>query len=117
MNTNIPKITQIYLTKGTTVPPSIPIMSESQIDATTCTPQHPEGILLTSTLFGRMKGDEPEGAYIKGGKTGFTSQAGNCIASFGVSENGTEYIFVTTKAKGLWKAVYDHIDVYTAYAK
>lgn len=84
---------------------------------TTCTPQHPEGILLTSTLFGRMKGDEPEGAYIKGGKTGFTSEAGNCIASFGVSENGTEYIFVTTKAKGLWKAVYDHIDVYTAYAK
>ncbi len=84
---------------------------------TSYTPQHPEGILLTSTLFGRMKGDEPEGAEIKGGKTGFTSEAGNCIASFGVGESGKEYIFVTTKAKGLWKAVFDHIDVYTAYAK
>ena len=84
---------------------------------TTATPQHPEGILLTSTLFGRMRGDEPEGAEILGGKTGFTSEAGNCIASFGVSESGKEYIFVTTKAKGLWKAVYDHIDTYTAYVK
>lgn len=84
---------------------------------TTFTEQHPEGILLTSTLFGRMRGDEPEGAEIKGGKTGFTSEAGNCIASFGVSDSGKEYIFVTTKAKGLWKAVYDHINTYTAYAK
>ena len=84
---------------------------------TTVTPQHPKGILLTSTLFSRMYGTEPEKADIIGGKTGFTSESGNCIASFGVSENGKEYIFVTTKAKGLWKAVYDHIDVYTAYAK
>ncbi len=80
------------------------------------TEQHPEGILLTSTLFSRMKGDEPEnGALIVGGKTGFVSQAGNCIASFGKSTSGKEYIFVTGDANGLWKSVFDHINTYEKY--
>lgn len=85
---------------------------------TSVTEQHPEGILLTSNIFSRMYGTEPEGADILGGKTGFTAEAGNCIASFGVSETtGKEYIFVTAHASGSWKAIYDHIDAYTAYGK
>ncbi|MBQ6815926.1 MAG: D-alanyl-D-alanine carboxypeptidase [Clostridia bacterium] len=84
---------------------------------TSATPQHPEGILLTSTLFSRMVGDEAEnGAVIIGGKTGFVSESGNCIASFGRSLGGKNYIFVTADANGLWKSVYDHINTYSKYA-
>ncbi len=84
---------------------------------TTSTNKHPEGILLTSTLFSRMYGTEPKnGAVIKGGKTGFTNEAGNCIASFGEATDGTNYIMVTTKAKGFWKSVFDHIEGYEQFA-
>ncbi len=85
---------------------------------TVATNKHPEGILLTSTLFSRMVGDEPENnAVIKGGKTGFIDESGNCIASFGVGPSGTNYIMVTTMAKGMWKSVFDHIEGYEQFAK
>lgn len=86
---------------------------------TEATPQHPEGILLTSTLFGHMYGTEPEGADILGGKTGFVSESGYCIASFGKSEseNGADYVCVTFKGNGLWTTIYDQINLYTQYAK
>lgn len=80
------------------------------------TPEHPDGILLTSTLFSRMYGTEPKnGAVIEGGKTGFINESGNCIASYGTSQSGKEYIFVSCGAKGLWKAVFDHINTYAKY--
>lgn len=84
---------------------------------TASTPQHPDGIQLTSTLFSYMYGTEPEGADILGGKTGFVSESGYCIASFGASESGTEYVCVTLNGNGLWPTVYDQIDLYTSYAK
>lgn len=84
---------------------------------TTPTPQHPDGILLTSTLFSYMYGTEPEGSDIIGGKTGFVSESGYCIASFGKSDNGTEYICVTLKGVSLWPTVFDQIKLYTQYAK
>ena len=39
---------------------------------TKTTEQHPEGILLTSTMFSRMYGTEVEGVTITAGKTGYT---------------------------------------------
>ncbi len=84
---------------------------------TSPTNKHPEGILLTSTLFSRMYGTEPKnGAVIKGGKTGFIDESGNCIASFGVGPSGTNYIMVTTMAKGMWKSVFDQIEGYEQFA-
>lgn len=80
---------------------------------TSATEQNPEGILLTSTLFSRMKGDEPEGAVILAGKTGFTDEAGNCIASFGTTDDGKKVIMVTTNAQGKWPSVFDHIHTYS----
>ncbi len=83
---------------------------------TSPTPEHPDGILLTSTLFSRMYGTEPKnGAVIEGGKTGFINESGNCIASYGTAASGKEYIFVSCGAKGLWKAVFDHINTYAKY--
>lgn len=84
---------------------------------TAVTLQHPEGIPLTSTLFSYMYGTEPEGSDILGGKTGFVSESGYCIASFGKSDNGTEYVCVTLKGVSLWPTVYDQIKLYTQYAK
>ncbi len=81
------------------------------------TEQHPEGITITSTLFSRIYGNEPEGAVITAGKTGYTVEAGNCIASFAEGENGHQYICVTAGGSDKWKAVYDHINLYSAYAK
>lgn len=84
---------------------------------TVATPQHPNGILLTSTLFSHMYGTEPENSDILGGKTGFVSESGYCIASFGKSDGGTKYVCITLKGSGLWPTVYDQINLYSQYAK
>ncbi len=89
----------------------------SESYTTAPTEQHPEGITVTSTLFSRIYGTEPEGATIIAGKTGYTTEAGNCIASYAKGNNGHDYIFVSAGGTDKWKAVYDHINVYSAYAR
>lgn len=79
------------------------------------TPQHPEGILLTSTMFSRMYGTEPDGATVIAGKTGYTTEAGHTMVSYAEGEDGHDYILVTLKGSNRWKATYDAIDVYTKY--
>ena len=82
------------------------------------TPQNPEGILLSSTLFSYLYGDEPETAIISGGKTGFVNEAGYCISSFGrANETGEEYIVVTMGNSSKWPAFYGQIDLYKEFAK
>ena len=85
---------------------------------TASTPQHPEGIELSSTLFSYMYGTEPETATIIGGKTGYINESGYCIATFG--ENNTtknEYVAVTFGGSSLWPAFYGQIELYKEYAK
>ena len=85
---------------------------------TAITPQHPEGILLSNTIFEYMYGTEPETATILGGKTGFVNESGYCIASFGKNnETGNEYIVVTLGNGGRWPAFYGQIDLYKEFAK
>lgn len=86
---------------------------------TTKTPQHPNGILLESTLFSSMYGTEPETATITGGKTGYVNESGYCIASFGeANETKTGYICITLNAKGgKWPAINDQIALYKTLAK
>ena len=92
---------------------------------TSSTPEHPEGIELTSTMFSRMYGDEPENAFIIAGKTGYTLEAHHCLASFAVKcEEGEsedaiysrkgDYILVTVGSPTKWGAVFDAIDIYTS---
>lgn len=82
---------------------------------TASTPQHPDGLLLTSTMFSRMYGDEPEGATIIAGKTGYTAEAGHTMASYAKGDNGHDYIFVSMDGTDKWKATYDAINVLTAF--
>ncbi len=81
------------------------------------TPQHPEGVWMDSTLSHYISGDEPKNnTEIIGGKTGFVSQSGNCIASFAKSIAGNNYIFVSGKADSGRNAAKDHIAVYSSFA-
>ena len=82
------------------------------------TNKHPEGLDLTSTLFSYMYGTEPKTATILGGKTGWVSESGYCIASYGTPNGSSEeYICVTFNARSRYPAVYDHIDIFAAFAK
>jgi len=64
------------------------------------TNNHPDGITFYSTMFSMI--EEPElanGAVIRGGKTGTTTPAGQCLASYCTLED-REFILVTLGAFG-----------------
>ena len=84
---------------------------------TSLTKQNPNGLTLHSDLFLNMKGDESGVAMIVGGKTGYVGQAGYCLATFGVDKKGKEYVCVTLNAPSKWPAVYDHVNIFSAYLK
>ena len=85
---------------------------------TRSTPQHPDGIDLSCTLFNYMYGTEPETAVIKGGKTGFVNESGYCIVTFGTAnESNDEYIVATMGNSSRWPAFYGQIDLYKEFAK
>ncbi|NLK70438.1 MAG: D-alanyl-D-alanine carboxypeptidase [Clostridiales bacterium] len=79
---------------------------------------NPDGVTMTSTMFNRISGNEVEGVTILGGKTGFTDQAGLCLASI-ANKNGKEYMLVTANASvdcGVYSAnTVDAITVYGNY--
>lgn len=81
---------------------------------TSSTPQHPKGIPLESTMFGRMYGDEVVGASIEGGKTGYTDEAQNCLATFG-KKGGKEYVTVTSLSYDYWLSIHDAFNIYANY--
>ncbi|MEE8886950.1 MAG: D-alanyl-D-alanine carboxypeptidase [Eubacteriales bacterium] len=59
------------------------------------------GITMSSTLFMNLTDSELDnGATIEGGKTGYTDEAGHCLASLASAQDGTEYIAVTAGAAG-----------------
>jgi len=66
--------------------------------STAGTSLQPGGITFHSTLFSRIDSQESRGRMILGGRTGFTSQAGQNLASF-ARVDGTKYILVTAGAQ------------------
>ncbi|MDD7738793.1 MAG: D-alanyl-D-alanine carboxypeptidase [Fusicatenibacter sp.] len=63
---------------------------------------HAEGITVYSTMFGKFNDNQfsttlDNGAVIEGGKTGYTDEAGLCLASF-AKYSEKEYILVTAGA-------------------
>lgn len=66
---------------------------------TEATAAHPEGISFESTMFKELDTTEVPGGRILGGKTGYTQQAGLCLASY-AEIGGHGYILVTAKAEG-----------------
>lgn len=67
---------------------------ESPYHSTAATNIHPDGITFYSSMFNNLPDPSVTGGKILGGKTGFTNDAGLCLASF-AEIDGTEYILVT----------------------
>jgi len=95
---------------------------------TSVTPEHPEGITLYSTVLSRMEGDEPGWAMIMGGKTGYTIEAKNCLATFAtictpgedkdsVKKREPDFILVTCGSGEKYGPVYDAIDIYKTFSE
>lgn len=70
--------------------------------------QHPEGFTFYSTMFKYMESSKVAGGEILGGKTGYTQEAGLCLASL-ARVNGREYILVTAGADGNHQTEQYHI--------
>ena len=90
------------------------LTSESYTAA--ATEQNPEGLKLYDKFLYRISKQSRRGAHIFGAKTGYTSEAANCCASFGLCPDGREVICVTAKAPTSWNTISDHIKLYTVYA-
>lgn len=81
---------------------------------------HPEGLTFRSTLFKglekvALEGEGMDADVILGGKTGYTDEAGLCLASL-ASIHGKEYILVTAGADGSHQTdqynILDAVEVY-----
>ncbi|MDE6730935.1 MAG: serine hydrolase, partial [Oscillospiraceae bacterium] len=79
---------------------------------TSSTEQHPDGIMLYDTMFNKMTGTEVQGITILGGKTGYTDEAGQCLASYAQTPDGHCYIAVTSKVVGKYEPVFDAFKLY-----
>lgn len=75
-----------------------------------------EEIKFHSTMFSRMYGTEPEVVTILGGKTGYTSNSGHCLVTYGESNDGRTLISVTAAGEGRYKPIYDTINIYKNYS-
>lgn len=79
------------------------------------TTQNPEGVAMINKFLYRIGQYELGDAAVEGAKTGFTSQAMNCCASFGTAANGRPVVCVTAHAWTGDFCVEDHIALYTTY--
>lgn len=60
---------------------------------------HPDGITFKSSMFKNIESSNLMSGEIIGGKTGYTEQAGLCLASI-AEINGQEYLLITAGANG-----------------
>jgi D-alanyl-D-alanine carboxypeptidase (penicillin-binding protein 5/6) len=89
----------------------------TMIHSTSSTNRHPDGITLYSTLLKKTNALTFDGGKILGGKTGYTEEAGLCLASL-AEKNGSEYLLVTAGAAGNNYTEQYHIkDALTIYGK
>ena len=81
---------------------------------TTATDQHPNGIEMYSTMFNKIHRDQIENVELVGGKTGYTYQAGHCLAS-ACEKYGRTYIAVTGGGENKYSPIYDIMALFSEY--
>lgn len=81
---------------------------------TSSTEQHPDGLILYSSMFSRMYGTEVEGVTILAGKTGYTDEAGQCLVSY-AEKGSNNYILVLAGDYERYQAVYSTFYAYENY--
>ena len=79
---------------------------------TTPTSFHPQGIQVSNWFLRRIE-DKQETGVVMCGKTGFVNESLNCAVSYARDEEERGYICCTGYAHGGWKAIYDHVRIYT----
>ncbi len=79
---------------------------------TSSTPQHPEGMIIKSTLFSDLSGDELPGMKIVAGKTGYTLEARRCLCSMAIRDDGRTYIAVVVGGENKWVPITDSVELY-----
>ena len=85
--------------------------------STSPTNKNPGGITFYSTMFKNIVNQVISGGKMLGGKTGYTNEAGLCLASL-AEKDGREYILVTTGANGNHGTEqYNLDDAYAVYNK
>ena len=82
---------------------------------TTPTAEHPDGQILSNWFLRRIEDKDTGGIEVIGAKTGYVAQSGSCAASCGQDSEGSRYICVTGNAHSSWRAIYDHVDLYSKY--
>lgn len=70
---------------------------------------HPQGFTFNSTLFKYLDDPKVTGGELLGGKTGYTQEAGQCLASL-ANVGGKDYILITAGAPGDQMIEQLHID-------
>lgn len=92
----------------------------SSCHTTQATNKHPDGITFYSNMFEKLNDPSIIGGNILGGKTGYTDEAGLCLASL-AKKGGKEYVLVTAGAKGNHKSeqynITDALAVYNSLGK
>ncbi len=90
-------------------------MSSRTYHAQATNEMNPDGITMYNTMFSRLGNlAETEVARIIAGKTGYTNEGLNCLASVGeVKATGKEYIVVAAKAPGKNDAASDTANLYS----
>lgn len=58
---------------------------------------HPDGLTMVHSILAKEELAQAQGFLLEGGKTGFTDEAGLCLASF-AQKGGEEFILITTGA-------------------
>jgi D-alanyl-D-alanine carboxypeptidase (penicillin-binding protein 5/6) len=89
----------------------------STCHSTQATNKHPDGITFYSTMFKELSSPRITGGEILGGNTGFTNEAGLCLASL-AKVGKQEYLLITAGAKGDNRSekynIYDALTVYNS---
>ncbi len=79
----------------------------TQTYQTQTTPQHPQGFLIKSIVFFRCRSHELPTLQLGGGKTGFTRNAGQCLASWFTDAEGHVYVAVVGGCEEHSDSIYD----------
>ena len=85
---------------------------------TTSTPEHPDGITLRNAMTAALAQNPLSRGSVMGNKTGFTTPAGQCLASW-AEIGGEDYILITVGAgrSGYNKQRYNMLDAIELYGR
>ncbi len=126
-NTHFENTSGLYSSNQYTTPIEMAMIMRAAMDNPVCaevlstyqhttapTTQHPSGILLTSTMFSRMYGNEVEGVTIQAGKTGYVNESKHCLVNY-AEKNGKHYVCVMAQGTNKWHCIFDSFEIYKKY--